>query len=98
MEISAEVVSIYYVDTASLSKSGENFKDTLCDNLYDCKDKTSQKRQLSSVESFPAKNMQTWRKLNGVGPINNRPSSDKLHPIVKKKIHEEEKNIVTLDT
>ena len=38
------------------------------------------------------------KKLDGVGPVDNRPSTDKLHHFVRKEEEEKKKRKITCDT
>ena len=46
------------------------------------------------MSTFPyyIKKIGKEKKLDGVGPVDNRPSTDKLHPFVRKKRKKEKKN------
>ena len=46
-----------------------------------------QDQLLLKIGKFSEKFKFNIEKLDGVGPVDNRPSTDKLHPFVRKKNH-----------
>ena len=48
--------------------------------------------KVSSLELATRENTVEVKKLDGVGPVDNRPSTDKLHHVFQKKRKKEEKN------
>ena len=43
------------------------------------------KLSINLLGEKPKPKVRSWMKLDGVGPVDNKPSTDKLHHFVKKK-------------